>query len=153
MALRVLVLATAMMVVCGGAIGGEETPPLAQSPTLSRTHVVFAWGGYLWSVAREGGEARQLTTGGHESSPVFSPDGNWIAFSGQYDGNVDAFVVPAGGGEPRRLTWHPDADVPVGWTPDSKRILFRSGREAYADFDRLYTVPVDGTGFCHSETS
>jgi tricorn protease len=144
MALRALVLATAIMIMCSGAIGDEETPPLAQSPTLSRTHVVFAWGGYLWSVAREGGDARQLTTGGHESSPVFSPDGNWIAFSGQYDGNVDAFVVPAGGGEPRRLTWHPDADVPVGWTPDSKRILFRSGREGYADFDRLYSVLVEG---------
>src|SRR5438270_537256 len=144
MRLRMMVLALLIVVASRAAVGAEETPPLAQSPTLSRTHVVFTWGGYLWSVAREGGEARQLTTGGHESSPVFSPDGNWIAFTGEYDGNVDAFVVPAGGGEPRRLTWHPDADVPVGWTPDSKRILFRSGREAYADFDRLYTVPVEG---------
>src|SRR5262249_2123126 len=50
----------------------------------------------------------------------------------------------AGGGEPKRLTWHPDPDVAVGWTPDSKRILFRSGREAFGDFDRLYTVPVEG---------
>ncbi len=144
MRLRALVLVIAIIVVCGVAAGAEHAPLLAQSPTLSRTQVVFGWGGYLWSVPREGGEARQLTTGGHESSPVFSPDGNWIAFTGQYDGNVDAFVMPAGGGEPRRLTWHPDADVVVGWTPDSKRILFRSGREAYADFDRLYTVPVEG---------
>jgi tricorn protease len=111
---------------------------------LSRTQIVFAYGGYLWSVSREGGEARQLTTGGHEGLPVFSPDGNWIAFTGQYDGNIDAYITPAQGGEPRRLTWHPGADVAIGWTPDSKRVLFRSGRDAYADVDRLYTVPVEG---------
>lgn len=74
------------------------------SPTLNRTQIVFAYGGYLWSVPREGGDARQLTTGGHEGQPVFSPDGNFIAFTGQYDGNIDAYVMPAQGGEPRRLT-------------------------------------------------
>ncbi|MBV9885032.1 MAG: PDZ domain-containing protein, partial [Acidobacteria bacterium] len=68
----------------------------------------------------------------------------WIAFTGQYDGNIDAFVMPADGGSPRRLTWHPGPDVVRGWTPDSKRVLFDSAREAYADFDRLYTVPVEG---------
>jgi tricorn protease len=111
---------------------------------MSKTQVVFAYGGYLWSVPRQGGEARQLTTGGHETGPKFSPDGNWIAFTGQYDGNIDAYVMPADGGEPKRLTWHPDSDVVDGWTPDGKKILIRSPREAYADFDRLYTVPVEG---------
>ena len=77
------------------------------------------------------------------ASCVF-PDGNWIAFTGQYDGNIDAYVMPAEGGEPRRLTWHPAPDVVVGWTPDSKNVLFYSPRGAYADFDRLYTVPVEG---------
>ena len=126
------------------AFGAEETPLLAHAPTLSKTQVVFAYGGYLWSVPREGGDARQLTTGGHEGRPVFSPDGKWIAFTGQYDGNVDTFVVPAEGGEPKRLTWHPGTDVAVGWTPDGKRVLFYSDREAFADLDRLYTVPVEG---------
>jgi tricorn protease len=144
MRLRALIVAAVLLAWAGVGSAAEESPLLAQWPTLSSTQVVFVWGGYLWSVPREGGEARQLTTGGHESQPVFSPDGNWIAFSGQYDGNVDAFVIPAGGGEPRRLTWHPDADVVVGWTPDSKRVLFYSGREAYGDFDRLYTVPAEG---------
>src|SRR5258708_22980239 len=69
---------------------------------------------------------------------------SWIAFTGQYDGNVDVFVMPAEGGEPRRLTWHPAPDIAVGWTPDGKRILFHSPREAYADFDRLYTVAAEG---------
>ncbi len=122
----------------------DETPLLVQSPTMNRTQIVFAYGGYLWSVPREGGEARQLTTGGHESGPKFSPDGKWIAFTGQYDGNIDAYVMPADGGEPKRLTWHPDPDIVDGWTPDGTKILFRSAREAYADFDRLYTVPVGG---------
>src|SRR5437588_7328060 len=122
----------------------EEAPLLAHSPTVSKNHVVFAYGGYLWSVPHDGGDARQLTTGGHEGLPVFSPDGKWIAFSGQYDGNIDVFVMPAEGGEPRRLTWHPAADIAVGWTPDGKRVVFHSGREAYADFDRLYSVPVEG---------
>ncbi len=122
----------------------EENPLLVQSPTMSKTQIVFVYGGYLWSVPREGGEARQLTTGGHESRPRFSPDGSWIAFSGQYDGNIDAYVMPAEGGEPKRLTWHPDPDVVEGWTPDGKKVLISSPREAYADFDRLYTVPVEG---------
>ena len=88
--------------------------------------------------------ARQLTTSGHEGGPIFSPDGKWIAFAGEYDGNTDVFVMPAGGGEPRRLTWHPGPDVPVAWTTDGKRILFNSPRDAYADTDRLYTVPIEG---------
>jgi tricorn protease len=144
MNVRTLVLSALLLSLAGFAATAEEAPLLVQSPTLSRTQVVFVYGGYLWSVPREGGEARQLTTGGHEALPVFSPDGNWIAFTGQYDGNIDAYVMPAEGGEPRRLTWHPDLDVAVGWTPDSKRVLFRSPREAYADLERLYTVPVEG---------
>src|SRR5438093_10596197 len=122
----------------------EEAPLLAHSPTVSKNHVVFAYGGYLWSVPRDGGDARQLTTGGHEGLPVFSPDGKWIAFTGQYDGNIDVFVIPAEGGEPKRLTCHPGADIADGWTPDGKKVLFHSNRESYADFDRVYTVPVEG---------
>jgi tricorn protease len=134
------------LALCVASFAGaaEEGPLLVHSPTLSKTNIVFVYGGYLWSVPRGGGEARQLTTGGHEGLPVFSPDGNWIAFSGQYDGNIDAYVIPAEGGEPRRLTWHPAADVVTGWTPDSKKVVFHSAREAFADFDRLYTVPVEG---------
>ena len=126
------------------ARAAEETPLLAQQPTLSKTSIVFTYGGYLWSVPREGGEARQLTTGGHERFPIFSPDGNWIAFTGQYDGNTDVYVMPAFGGTPKRLTWHPGQDVTLGWTPNSKRVLFLSTRESYADFTKFYTVPAEG---------
>ena len=142
--MAVLICALLALTCAGASRAAEETPLLAHSPTLSKTQVVFTYGGYLWSVAREGGDARQLTTGGHESWPIFSPDGKWIAFSGNYDGNEDVYVMPAEGGEPKRLTWHPGNDGAVGWTPDGKRVLFVSDREAYADFTRLYTVPVDG---------
>ncbi len=144
MRFRIAILTGILLAFATVSGAAEETPLLAHAPTVSKTQIVFAYGGYLWSVPRDGGDARQLTTGGHEGLPVFSPDGKWIAFSGQYDGNIDVFVMPAEGGEPRRLTWHPAADIAVGWTPDGKRVLFHSGREAYADFDRLYSVPFEG---------
>jgi len=136
-----------LAVVClwaGLARAAEEPPLLAKTPTLGPTAIVFEYGGYLWSVPRDGGVARQLTTGSHEAAPFFSPDGKWIAFSGMYDGNLDVYAMPAEGGAPRRLTWHPSPDAAAGWTPDGKKVLFRSSRESYADFDRLYTVPLEG---------
>ncbi|HEX4545262.1 MAG TPA: PDZ domain-containing protein [Candidatus Acidoferrum sp.] len=144
MCFRLAIMVCAWLIFGGLSRAAEETPLLAHSPTISKTQIVFAYGGYLWSVPRDGGDARQLTTGGHEGQPIFSPDGRWIAFTALYDGNADVFVMPAEGGEPRRLTWHPAADVAVGWTADGKRVLFYSAREAYADFNRLYTVPAEG---------
>src|SRR5205085_9344870 len=89
--------------------------------------------------------ARRLAAGlGLETHPVFSPDGSMVAFAGEYDGNLDVYVVPTAGGEPRRLTHHPDPDLPVGWTPDGKSVLFRSTRNSYSRFIRLFTVPCTG---------
>src|SRR5438270_1958184 len=130
MKFRSLIFVIVFFCFAGFARAADDSPLLAHAPTVSRTNIAFVYGGYLWTVSRAGGEARQLTTSGHEARPIFSPDGNWIAFTGQYDGNIDVFVMPAQGGEPKRLTWHPDADVAVGWTPDSKRVLFRSPRAA-----------------------
>ena len=144
MRLRMTVLLAVVCLTAGLAPAAEEPPLLAKTPTLGPTAVVFEYGGYLWSVPRDGGAARQLTTGGHEGAPFFSPDGKWIAFSGMYDGNLDVYAMPAEGGAPRRLTWHPSPDAAAGWTPDGKKVLFRSSRESYADFDRLYTVPLEG---------
>jgi tricorn protease len=79
-----------------------------------------------------------------ESGPIFSPDGSLIAFSGNYDSNVDVYVVPSAGGEPRRLTYHPGPDVAVGWTPDGKSVLFHSHRNSTNDPDKLFTIPVTG---------
>jgi len=124
----------------------EPPPLLLQSPTLSKTRIVFGFGGSLWSVAREGGDARRLVLGdpGTASGPLFSPDGSLVAFTGDFDANQDVYVVPATGGEPRRLTMHPATDVAVGWTPDGKSILFRSTRETYSRFEKFFTVSLEG---------
>jgi tricorn protease len=122
-----------------------EKPLLLRHPTISRTQIVFSFANDLWSVSREGGDARRLTTGvGMETDPIFSPDGSQIAFTGEYDGNTDVFVIPASGGTPRRLTYHPAADRAIGWTPDGKNIVFASRRTSYSGFTRLFTVPVTG---------
>ena len=89
--------------------------------------------------------AVRLTSGtGIETDPAFSPDGTRIAFTGEYDGNIDVFVVPASGGVPKRLTWHPAADRVLGWTPDGKRIIFGSTRTAYSRYGEMFTVPAEG---------
>lgn len=127
------------------AAPAAEKPLLLQQPALSQTQVVFAFAGDLWTVGRDGGSAKQLTTGvGIEKDPYFSPDGSLVAFTGQYDGNTDVFVVPAAGGVPRRLTYHPAPDEVVGWTPDGKRIIFRSSRLSFVFVPRLFTVGLDG---------
>src|SRR5262245_61182647 len=119
---------------------------LFQKPTVNRTHIVFAYAGDLWSVPREGGDAKRLTNGvGTETDPQFSPDGTMIAFTGEYDGNVDVYVVPATGGVPKRLTYHPGADLVVGWTNDGKRVLFSSSQKSYSNFLRLFTISIDGS--------
>jgi tricorn protease len=141
-----LFLATVIIAVSAHAAPAAGAKPvLAQQPSLSRTHIVFACAGDLWLVPREGGAAARLTTHpGIESSPRFSPDGALVAFSGQYDGNTDVFVVPATGGVPRRLTYHPSVDTVVGWTPDGKRVLFSSARANPNGISMLYTVGLEG---------
>ena len=122
-----------------------DDPLLLQHPTLNKTHIVFVYAGDLWSVPRAGGDAVRLTSGaGSETDAAFSPDGSLVAFTGEYDGNVDVFVIPAQGGVPKRLTWHPAPDRVIGWSVDSKRILFTSTRSAYSRFSQMYTVPVSG---------
>ncbi len=119
--------------------------PLLRKPTVSKTQIAFSYGGDLWTVDRSGGDARRLTSDvGIEIDPVFSPDGSMIAFTGEYDGNEDVYVVPAAGGVPKRLTSHPSPDQVVGWTRDGKRIIFRSPRDSYSGFTQLYTVGLDG---------
>ena len=119
--------------------------PLFTQPTLSKTHVVFSHAGDLWIVARDGGEAKRLTTAqGSESQPYFSPDGQTIAFSGEYDGNVDVFTMPVNGGVPKRLTYHPDVDDVRGWTNDGQRVLFSSTRQTHTRVRQLYTLGFNG---------
>jgi tricorn protease len=124
----------------------SDSPLLLRFPTVSKTQIVFNYGGNLWIVGREGGDARRLTSGvGSETVPSFSPDGMMLAFTGEYDGNRDVYVVAASGGVPRRLTFHPADEMVQGWTPDGKNILFSSWGSSFRHFeDQLYTVPVEG---------
>ena len=126
--------------------GVQSQTRLLRQPTVSATHVAFAYANNLWIVGREGGDARRLTSfQGTTSDPQFSPDGRWIAFSGQYGGNTDVYVVSTSGGEPKRLTWHPGGDVVQGWTPDGARIVFASGRtSAPTGVPKFWTVAATG---------
>jgi tricorn protease len=127
------------------AASADDPPPLLRFPSVSRTQIAFNYGGDLWIVGREGGEARRLTSSmGAQTSPYFSPNGEWIAFSGDYDGNRDVYLVAASGSVPRRITFHPAADIVRGWTPDGKRVLFSSSRSFEVTRDEFYTTSIDG---------
>ncbi|HMQ07221.1 MAG TPA: PDZ domain-containing protein [Saprospiraceae bacterium] len=119
---------------------------LLREPTISDTHIVFVYANDLWKVERKGGQAIRLTSHeGQESLPHFSPDGKWIAFTAEYDGNIDVYLMPSHGGEPKRLTWHPGGDYVQGWTPDGN-ILFRSGRKARPEqMNKFFTIGPDDT--------
>jgi tricorn protease len=123
-----------------------EKPLLLRQPTLSSTEMAFCYGDDIWRVSRDGGEAVRITAGpGIKSGPHFSPDGKWIAFTGEYDGKLNVYVVAASGGSPRRVTYHAGPDYALGWTPDGKNILFASSRDGFANnAAALFTVPAEG---------
>src|SRR5947209_547541 len=131
---RGLQLVFAAVATCVFATMINAQPPasgtrLLRTPTVSRDQIAFAYAQNIWVVPRSGGTARRVTSfQGQTSNPHFSPDGKWIAFSGEYAGNLDVYVVAADGGEPKRLTWHPGADTVQGWTPDGRQIRFSSTR-------------------------
>jgi len=133
------------LAACSAARAASSHLLLLRYPTMSKTQIAFEYGGEIWEVPRAGGQAHVLASGiDMLTKPIFSPDGSMVAFTGTYDGNTDVYVVPASGGQPQRLTYHPGPDVAVGWTPDGKGILFRSHRYSYSDPNQLYTVPVSG---------
>ncbi|MBK7559650.1 MAG: PD40 domain-containing protein [Chitinophagaceae bacterium] len=119
---------------------------LFRYPDVSKTQIVFTYGNDIWIMPKAGGSAEKLSSpAGVESFPKFSPDGRTIAFSGNYDGNSDAYTIPVNGGVPLRLTSHGFPDRVVDWTPDGKRILFASGRESGRNrFNQFYTVGATG---------
>ncbi len=132
--------------ICGGLpLRAQSAPILFQHPTINARQIVFAYAGSLWTVPRQGGVARRLTAGTEPASgPIFSPDGQWLAYTGDDHGNLDVYIMPGAGGEARRLTWHPGADMAVGWTPHGRRVLFRSPRYSVDNYNRLFTIPVQG---------
>ena len=145
--LRTLLLGSAMLFLgTSGLAAGESPTRLLREPTLSPTHLAFVYSGEIWIAGRNGESPHRITSDGvRKMTPRFSPDGRWIAYSASYEGNIDVFVVPAAGGVPRRLTWHPDPDYVCGWSPDGRRVLFASQREVGNSRSRqLYEVPVEG---------
>jgi tricorn protease len=130
----------------GAEARGATEARLLKEAAVSATRVAFSYAGDLWGVERSGEPARRLTAHpGVETEAVFSPDGRWLAFTGDYDGNVDVFVVAADGGEPLRLTYHPANDAVRGWTPDGRYVVFASNRASTsARYDRLFRVPAGG---------
>jgi tricorn protease len=154
-------LAAAMLLFSSAwaEVGNPETAPgtkLLRFPNVLNDRIVFSYAGDLWTVGTQGGTATRLTSHpGLELFAKFSPDGRYIAFTGQYGGDEQVYVMPAGGGTPKQLTFYP-APGPLaerwgydnqvyGWTPDGKSVLFRSARDGYILTDaKLYTVPMNG---------
>ena len=127
------------------AIDPNDTRMLAQ-PAVSGNHIAFIYAEDLWVANKDGSQPRRLTVDeGVEQVPFFSPDGKTIAFSAEYDGNVDVFIIPAEGGIPTRLTWHPSPEIVRGFTPDGKSVLFGSQQVSFTNrYAQLFTVPLTG---------
>ena len=148
---RALLAAAALPLFAAGATPAGAQPSttdtrLLAQPAVSAARVAFIYAGDLWVARHDGSDVRRLTTAdGDEQRPAFSPDGRTIAFSANYDGNVDVYVVAAEGGVPKRLTWHPGDDIVQGFTADGKSVLFTSGRESFTNrYTQLFTVPAEG---------
>jgi tricorn protease len=125
----------------------DAAPLLLLHPSLSTDQIAFRHADDIWVVARTGGEALRLTsTASVVGGPYFSPDGQTLAYSARIHGNIDVYTIPANGGVPHRLTYHPEPDSVVGWSPDGKDILFLSGRTSWNDFAKLFRMHADGSG-------
>lgn len=125
-------------------------------PDINGERIVFVYAGDIWTVDSKGGVARKLTSHrGIELFPKISPDGKWIAFSGEYSGSRQVYVMPANGGTPKQLTFYNDVtnlpprggfdNVVLGWTADSKKVFFRSNRTEYGDrMGKYFTISIEG---------
>ena len=147
------------VVSCAGLIHAQNMQEgrLLRFPDIYKDKIAFSYAGDLWLVSASGGTAHRITSHpGRELFAKFSPDGKWIAFTGQYDGNFNVYVMPAEGGTPKQLTFYQGSsqqlsdrmgihDEVVTWTPDSKRVVFLTRRDASNGWiKRPFTVAIDG---------
>jgi tricorn protease len=152
-----LVAATSASLLTSAVLAQNPAPVFMRYPTIHGESVVFEACGNLWLVNRTGGVARRLTTDpGFDIMPRFSPDGKYIAFTGQYQHNSDVYIIPATGGAAKRLTYHSDVvdeaplrwgpdNMVVTWTPDSEKVIFLSRRNTFnAWFGRYFAVSITG---------
>jgi len=145
-----------LLVALTGALAGglslplgaaEPAPLLLRCPSLNQSTVAFRYADDIWTVARSGGEAQRLTSIGMVvEGPFYSPDGSQIAYSAKVHGTPQVFVIPASGGVPRRITWHPTENYAEGWTPDGKDVLFGSMRISPRHYFRVFKEHADGSG-------
>ena len=136
-----------LLLACVLVSAAESPSYLLRFPDVWQDKVVFVAGGDIWSASTQGGLATRLTMhDGDESFPKFSPDGTLIAFTGEYDGNADVYVMNRFGGEITRVTYHPDVDEVVGWHGTKNKIIFRSNRNSATRSSRLYLIHPDGSG-------
>ena len=140
------------------SLHASDEARLLRFPAIHGNQIVFSYAGDLFSVDAEGGMARKLTSHvGYEIFPRFSPDGSKIAFTGQYDGNTEVFLIPSEGGSPQRLTHTATLgrddvadragpnNIVMDWTPDGKYITYRSRMYSGAFYvSALFKVPVEG---------
>jgi tricorn protease len=159
MKIRVVLCLAIAVTIAGLPVQGAESAgrSLMRYPTIYGNTIVFVAHDNLWSVPRTGGIATRLNADeGRDVMPRFSPDGRWIAFTGEYQGNRDVYVMPSAGGTAKRLTFNSDVvdeaplrwgpnNMVVTWTPDSNGIVFLSRREAWNSWiSKLFTVPLAG---------
>jgi tricorn protease len=143
---RIVTLAAGCLLAVSSYAFAQKAP-LLRNPSLSKDKIAFVYADDIWTVPREGGEARRLTSvSAVDSGPYFSPDGTEIGYSVRQQDSAYVYVVSAEGGVPRRLTWEPSGSYAAGWTADGKDVLFNSMHESYSDFFRLYKTHADGTG-------
>lgn len=137
-----LLMALSLLIMANSSLATE----LLREPSLKGNTLVFAYANDIWKADIRGGDAIRLTSfQGRETAPKISPDGKWVAFTGQYEGNADVYVVSIDGGDAKRLTYHPTADVAVGWAKQGQTILFSSNRgNAPRSWARLFTLPLQG---------
>jgi len=135
-----------VLLAAAAAVEAQVDARMLRFPDVSHDRIAFVYAGDIWVAPKEGGTAVRLSTPeGEESFPRFSPDGGRIAFTANYDGNEDIYVVPTAGGVPRRLTHHPDGDRMLDWYPDGRSILLASGMASGKQrFRQLYRLAAEG---------
>jgi tricorn protease len=123
----------------------EPHAGMLRYPDVSSTHIVFLYANDLWLAPKEGGTATPLASPpGQERYPKFNPDGSVIAFSGNYDGNLDLYTIPVEGGTALRVTHHPARQALCDWTPGGGLIFYAWGIQEYPRASEMFTVPAEG---------
>src|SRR3954470_10849580 len=139
--------AVGVMLTAASAPVGAEPVRLARHPDYHAGKITFSYLGDIWTANEDGADPHRVTDNlAREVYPRYSPDGKWIAFASNRYGNYDVFVIPVNGGTPKRLTYHTGNDEVVGWTRDSKEVVFRAARGdgAFPSVQVLYQIPATG---------